>query len=890
MNRCLCFAVLSCLGFCSLAGCGNGSVPPAAPSASPATAAAPISDSAAAASDAAVTSANADAPETTTSTAMATAPDPANANATDRENASNNSPAGSPVTAAPAPTPIAAYQPTAAQLDQWMQPDYTPLQLLACRDHEQASLLTGMIVLPDGKQYLTAGSKLTLWSIDSDSPVQTLADWPQDTYITSIALSPNGKWFVVGDSEGNVQVWSTADKKVVSKQPLHDSRVVQVVVAPNGQQIATIGHDNTVFIWKASDLSAISKIEVDTNGLKRIAYVSNDELAAAGETTSLYDVASGKVKRQLSPGRYNATLQSSLNHDRLIYGENDTLRLIDPASDQMLTIAGPFATDELVALTDANSLLATANGATLRVWSLAAPQPLQVFDVIGFPIVSLQWFPGSSLLAVASQNGRVRLYGTAESGKPLSLEPIMAAVPPYTADSKLPPTPAQLLAAIDLRTFPRPPGTKAQLIDAKQLMLSGPVSQEEATQFYQYTLAKAGWTEVASTTSLPGNHEFQKGHHALNLMVQPTGAEVSITLSHVGRLDLSQLPRVDGNVQMIVANENTTMYRVQQPIHEIEVALLRKLQAAGWCPYSRLNTSHSESEERRDLLFLRGSAELLASIAPAPGDAGSFMVQYSRLTTMNPIPVPSDASYVEFDGSTEPRLVAFSRLGLDELVKQYQQSLAAQGWLERDIKQDEAGDNVWMSFVHNQQDLTIGLSKHESGATLVRAGDDVDRSSWQLSQQAKAESTDTESTEEAAGIEAADFPILSDNKQAKWDAVEQTIEVPMGKRSLIEAGEIYEKALNQLGWESDGSGIRDNDYVMLSFEKGGKELTVRGRLSDGDATLNVQGDGLLWTKPLPGGAKITSFETWLRNRKQPASLDALQPYLAEMSVIMAGKK
>ncbi len=70
---------------------------------------------------------------------------------------------------------------------------------------------------------------------------------------------------------------------------------------------------------------------------------------------------------------------------------------------------------------------------------------------------------------------------------------------------------------------------------------------------------------------------------------------------------------------------------------------------------------------------------------------------------------------------------------------------------------------------------------------------------------------------------------------------------------------------------------------MLRFKKGEAELTVRGRVSAGTTMINVQGDGLLWTKQPAGGAKITSYETWLKTHHHPATLDLLDQFLDEMS-------
>ncbi len=49
-----------------------------------------------------------------------------------------------------------------------------------------------------------------------------------------------------GDSVGNVQVWSVADKKMVHEKKLHPTGVVQLDASPDGKQLATISFDDTV--------------------------------------------------------------------------------------------------------------------------------------------------------------------------------------------------------------------------------------------------------------------------------------------------------------------------------------------------------------------------------------------------------------------------------------------------------------------------------------------------------------------------------------------------------------------------------------------------------------------------------------------------------------------
>ncbi len=70
--------------------------------------------------------------------------------------AASPTPAADQTPTKPAVATIRPYEPTAAQLAKWKQPEFQSLQLLACRDLDQAALVTSALMLPDGKQFLTA--------------------------------------------------------------------------------------------------------------------------------------------------------------------------------------------------------------------------------------------------------------------------------------------------------------------------------------------------------------------------------------------------------------------------------------------------------------------------------------------------------------------------------------------------------------------------------------------------------------------------------------------------------------------------------------------------------------------------------------------------------------
>lgn len=76
-------------------------------------------------------------------------------------------------------------------------------------------------------------------------------------------------------------------------------------ISPDSQTIATLTYDNEITIWDAANLRQLQRFSSDTNGIKCIEYMTSDLLAVAGETTSHWNVVTGKLDKQLSPGRYN---------------------------------------------------------------------------------------------------------------------------------------------------------------------------------------------------------------------------------------------------------------------------------------------------------------------------------------------------------------------------------------------------------------------------------------------------------------------------------------------------------------------------------------------------------------------------------------------------------
>jgi len=779
-----------------------------------------------------------------------------------------------------------AVEPTLEQLARWARPDFAPLQLLACRESSASGFVSHLADTLDGRHFITAGTNVTLWSIETDVPEHVFLELNDDQTIKSLAVSPDGKWFAAGDSDGTLRVWNIADRKELNSKNLYSTGIVQTAISPDSQEIATISYDDEITIWSMDQLQQKNRFKVDTNGLQRIEYMTSESLVAAGETTSIWNVRTGKLEKMLSPGRYNFTIARVPDGTRFLFGEGDTLQFWNVAEQKPESrLNGSFATEEFIAFSEAGNSLATANGSSVRIWEIASGQLVQIIDATGWPITGLNWLPETNLLVVASENGRVRIWGTTKDGGALKMHPLHSAVAMPESTLHDPASPVQMLQTMDLRLFLRLPEAErdGSSTDEFNLRYDAAVTADEAQLFYRYHLGKAGWDEVASAVATPNPIRFQKdGFMITASFYEGIDSKTSINVNFAGNYDVRWAPKFDAApIESVFENEDTVMYRTKADLIQLETTLLRKMHEAGWTAYARLHASHNQQEDGRDLEFLQNGMTLRVSIGRFPADPASYSVQYSRCLTTRSIPVPPDSGFVEFDGVTEPFLVATTAMTLEQTREFYNKELAAQGWLVRDYGRIIEHDHNWLPYVRGQQDLTVGLQSLPAGRTLVRVGDELENSSWQLAKPIVPDATDTQ----PVGIEAADFPILNESKTAKFDATDQGIEFTMDDMPLPEVGERYTKKLKSLGWQLDGTGIKSDDYVFLTFVKDQVEIALRARTTDGKSIVSIRGDALLWTKELPGGRKVISYETWLRINHYPAGLDLLHQYQTEMRSI-----
>ncbi|MEM9946723.1 MAG: hypothetical protein AAF810_11730 [Cyanobacteria bacterium P01_D01_bin.36] len=247
-------------------------------------------------------------------------------------------------------------------------------------------------------QFLAAGGQngqVKLWQIPRQIPPDLNSTQPSlpkllkvlehsRTWVEHLAWSPtrNELAFSLGRY---AQVWDAASGEIISTLPFETSSVLDIAWHPDGKQLAVSGH-LAVKIWSRDDWDSDPVVQ---------------ELAAAGLAIAI------------SPdGQYLAS--GNLDNTLIVWGWKD------PQPWRMTGFPGKVSCLAWANATQASApIVAATSGAGLTIWRKLATDEegwsSKVFELHQKKIVALAFQPGSSLLASASEDGRVILWQKAKS-------------------------------------------------------------------------------------------------------------------------------------------------------------------------------------------------------------------------------------------------------------------------------------------------------------------------------------------------------------------------------------------------------------------------------------------------------------------------------------------
>jgi WD40 repeat protein len=787
-------------------------------------------------------------------------------------------------------------KPSAEQIEKWNVREYEPLELLACYDGFDDQIVLCMAIAPDRKQFVLGGSKLTLWNVKDSHPARELLTRSKtdegESPARCVAISPDGKCIVAGDQKGTMRIW-TLDGNEPAVIQAHDGHIAALAFSPDSHLLATTSYSGDVTLWQLPDGKRLKSLKMSDQEISRLEFLSDSLLAVAAGETSIWKVESGEKVSTLTAKRVTGpALALSTDRHLLAFCDADSsVQLWDAQSSKPAGTTLRGAGAHLIAFSPDGNLIATWSQDAIRIWDAATGSVVQVIDADGGPTTGLAWISRGALL-VASETGRVNIWGTAAALAGLGIEriqlPKLATTPAGNHGSL---SSAQLERVIDIRSFPRLPGAVPQWSNFQMCNYAVQASQRDAALFYRYCLGKSGWKEVAGLVIQPGL-AFHKDDCELTVSFPlataegPGGdADLEVSLHFAGNYDARWLPKIYPiNSNSSWDSFSSVSYRTKADLSDIEVALLKRFHDAGWTAYTRLASSGSEEPDSRHISMLQCGSQLTIFISHPADSRQELAVQTSISVTNKSLPIPPDSGWIEFDNSTDLQLVANTKMELEKTIQFFDAQMAVDGWLARDTGRHVRDGKAWLPYIRGQEQVLLHLLPLASGGTRIVVGDAL-ASSWQL----KTTHTEKGEKTEQPGIQAAAFILPAGATSVKYDMDEKRIDFELPGVAPTKLGEQFVAQMEAQNWKREGAGILSDDYTFITFSKNKCEIQLRAHGDAQKASAMISGDGLLWDQPLPAPPVRISYGTWLRRGHKEATLDLLDEFTAEMRKIPTGE-
>ena len=238
-----------------------------------------------------------------------------------------------------------------------------------------------------------------------------------DTWVRSLAFSPDGKTLVTGLFDHTVQLWRVSDAQLLKTFTGHTNWVWSVAFSPDGQSFASASNDGSIRIWPVNGETASLVINQGAQSIRTVAFSPDGQLVAAGLSNGdihLWRTSDGSLVRTMT-GHTDWVRCLTFSPDGKLLatgGFDKTIRLWNVADGTLArTLEGHAASVLSVAFSPDGSLLASGSeDKTVHLWRVSDGNQVQVFQGHTDFVFAVAFSPDGKLVASGSKDSSVRVW------------------------------------------------------------------------------------------------------------------------------------------------------------------------------------------------------------------------------------------------------------------------------------------------------------------------------------------------------------------------------------------------------------------------------------------------------------------------------------------------
>jgi WD40 repeat protein/serine/threonine protein kinase len=291
---------------------------------------------------------------------------------------------------------------------------------------EELKLVHCMALSPDGKRFVIGSGEETVNVFDSESGLRVKTLQGHTKSVTCLAFSPDGKWIVTGSRDQTVRVWDAETGETILTTMAHKNHVLAVAVSPDGRRIASGGGNQVTKIWDAVTGEEILTLQSLYRDVRCIAWSPDGKRVATGEMPSrlidslnVFDAETGHRLKRPHSGNTNVVncLAFTPNSKHIVSGGDDRdVRVWEVESGRLAEgLPGHGLPIRSVAVSaDGKYIVSGSDDKTVRVWHLATGREIHVLRGHSGRVNGVAWLPDGQRVLSGSSDTMIKVWNVGQ--------------------------------------------------------------------------------------------------------------------------------------------------------------------------------------------------------------------------------------------------------------------------------------------------------------------------------------------------------------------------------------------------------------------------------------------------------------------------------------------